>query len=203
MHEQPGILLSDLHLKTEDMNTDAVNIAIAKHALYVDLAAYRLSEPWRTPVFPERPTPCDIVHDPNQPVDQATSSPHVTATSGTMVSWAGQQWQIADATPTDITLACEGSNPFLLARTAFEALIREGKIVLPRPEVPSNFTRDGQELLDSVRDVDLATAVFRNRIINPDQYHDDEQAQIDEHTATIPVRTKRYWRQLYREAESR
>src|SRR5258708_3187973 len=120
-----------------------------------------------------------------------------------MVSWVGQQWQIADATPTDITLACEGSDPFLLARSAFEALVQEGKIVLPRPDVPSNFTREGQEWLDQARDVDLATAVFRNRIIYPDQYHDDEQAQIAECAAAIPVRTKRYWRQLYREAESR
>ncbi len=45
--------------------------------------------------------------------------------------------------------------------------------------------------------------MFRNRIIYPDQYHDDEQAQIAECAAAIPVRTKRYWRQLYREAESR
>jgi hypothetical protein len=56
VHEQPGILLSDLRLKTEGMNTDAVNIAIARHTLYVDLATYRLSDPWRTPVFPARST---------------------------------------------------------------------------------------------------------------------------------------------------
>ena len=201
VREQPGILLSDLRLQTEGMNTDAVNTAIAKHALYVDLTTYRLSEPWRTPVFLDCPVPQNVVHDPNQLVDQAIS-PSVTAIPGTMVSWVGQQWQIADATPTDITLVREGSDPFLLARSAFEALVQEGKIIQPRPDVPSNFTREGQALLDSARDVDLATAVFRNRIIHPDQYHDDEQAQIGELAATIPVRTKRYWRQLYREAES-
>jgi putative transposase len=202
VREQPGILLSDLRLKTEGMNTDAINIAIAKHALYVDLTTYRLSEPWRTPVFLDCPISKNGVHDPNQPVDQAIAPLPVTATSGTTASWVGQQWQIADATPTDITLVREGSDPFLLARTAFEALMQEGKIVQPRPDVPSNFTREGQALLDSARDVDLATAVFRNRIINPDQYHDDEQVQIGELAATIPVRTRRYWRQLYREAES-
>src|SRR2546428_6193223 len=37
--------------------------------------------------------------------------------------------------------------------------------------------------------------------IHPDQYDDDEQVQIAERAATIPARTKRYWRQQYREAE--
>ena len=51
VREQPGILLSDLLLQAEGMNTDAVNIAIAKHVLYVDLAIHRLSEPWRAMPF--------------------------------------------------------------------------------------------------------------------------------------------------------
>ncbi len=201
VREWPGILLSDLRLKTEGMNTDAINIAIAKHALYVDLTTYRLSEPWRTPVFLDCPISKNGVHDPNLPVDQTISPLPVTATSGTPVSWGGKPWQIADATPTDITLERSGSDPFLLARSAFEALVQEGKIVQLRSDEPSHFTREGQALLDSARDVDSATAVFRNRVINPDQYHDDEQTQIAERAAAIPARTKRYWRQLYREAE--
>src|SRR5712692_3856293 len=48
VREQPGTLLSELRLKTEDLTADALNIAIARHELYVDLATYRLSEPWRT-----------------------------------------------------------------------------------------------------------------------------------------------------------
>jgi putative transposase len=201
VREQPGILLSDLHLQVEGMNTDAINIAIARHALYVDLATYRLSEPWRTPVFPARSTARAVIHNPSQTAVQATSTPRVAAIAGTSVSWAGQQWQIAHVTSTDITLTCERSDPFPLARSAFDVLVQERKIILPRPETSSNFTKAGQELLDQARDVDLATALFRNRVINPEQYHDDEQAQIAERAATIPVRTKRYWRQLYREAE--
>jgi putative transposase len=202
VREQPGILLSDLRLKTEEMDTDAVNIAIAKHALYVDLTTYRLSEPWRTPVFLECPIAENGAHDPNQLVDEPIAPLPVTVTSGAMVSWGGQQWQIADATPMDMTLVREGSDPFLLARSAFEALMQEGKIVQSRPDLPSNFTREGQALLDAARDVDSAIAVFRNRVIHPDQYDDDEQTQIAERAAAIPERTKRYWRQLYREAES-
>jgi putative transposase len=201
VREQPGILLSNLRLKTEGMNTDVVNIAIARHALYVDLATHRLSEPWRTPVFPDRSTARATAHQPTSTEGQVSSPPTVTVIAGTIVSWTSQQWRIADATPTDIRLICEGSDPFSLARSAFDALVQDGKIILHRPETHSNFTREGQELLDQARDVDMATAVFRNRIINSDQYDDDEQAQIAERAATIPARTKRYWRQLYREAE--
>src|SRR5713226_309274 len=50
VEEHPGMLLSDLQALSE-LPADLINIAIARHDLYVDLATYRLSEPWRTPVF--------------------------------------------------------------------------------------------------------------------------------------------------------
>jgi putative transposase len=201
VHEQPGILLSDLKLAAEDLPTDVINVAIVRSDLYVDLATYRLSEPWRTPVFPDRSTARATVHQPGRSENQVTSSVTLTALAGTLISWAGPQWQITEATVTDITLVREGSDPFPLARSAFDSLVQQGKIVLPPSPAPSNFTPEGVALLDQAREVDLATAVFRNRVINPDQYNDDEQARIAERAATIPVRTKRYWRQRYREAE--
>jgi hypothetical protein len=201
VREQPGIFLADLRLQVEGMNTDAIHIAIVQHALYVDLAIHRLSEPWRTPVFPSRSTARAIIHQPDQHAVQETSAPRVAAITGTSVSWAGQQWQISQITSTNITLTCDGSDPFPLARLAFDVLVQERKIILPAPPMPSNFTKAGQELLDQARDVDLATALFRNRVIHPEQYHDDEQGQIAERAAAIPARTRRYWRQLYREAE--
>ena len=203
VREQPGILLSDLQEAAEGLSTDVINIAIARNDLYVDLATYRLSEPWRTPVFPDLSTARATVHQCGRIEQQVTSSVTLTALAGTLVSWAGKQWQISEATATGITLACEGSDPFPLARSAFDALVRQGKIVLPPAPAPSNFTPEGTALLDQAREADLATAVFRNRVINPDQYDDEEQIQIVEHAAAIPARTKRYWRQLYREAESR
>ena len=201
VREHPGIFLADLRLQVEGMNTDAINIAIVQHALYVDLARHRLSEPWRTPVFPSRSTARAIIHQPDQHAVQETSAPRVAAITGTSVSWAGQQWQISQITSTDITLTCDGYDPFPLARSAFDVLVQERKIILPAPPMPSSFTKAGQDLLDQARDVDLATALFRNRVIHPEQYHDDEQGQIAERAAAIPARTKRYWRQLYRDAE--
>src|SRR5260370_10729706 len=47
----------------------------------------------------------------------------------------------------------------------------------------------------------MMVAIFRNRVINPDHYHDDEQAQVNTRAETIPERTKRRWQMRYREAE--
>jgi len=199
--EHPGMTLADLREASPDVPADLSNIAIASHVLYVDLSRYRLSEPWRVPVFPSRKSARAAVHHSKQTGDQDSSPPRVTALTGTIVSWAGQQWQISEASPTNITLTCEGSDPFALARSAFDTLVQDGKIVLHSSLAPSNFTLEGQELLAAARDVDLATAVFRNRVIHPEQYNDDEQRQITERATTIPARTKRYWRQQYREAE--
>jgi putative transposase len=199
--EHPGITLADLCTAAHDVPADLINIAIARHALYVDLATHRLSEPWRVPVFPSRSSARAVIHHSEENRDQDSSDSHVTALVGNDVSWAGQEWRISAVTSTDITLTSEGSVPFALAPSAFDALVQDGKIVLHPAPVPSNFTREGQELLDQARDIDMATAVFRNRVIHPDQYDDDEQVQIAERAATIPARTKRYWRQQYREAE--
>jgi len=203
VREQPGILLADLRLKTEGMSTDAVNIAIARHALYVDLATYRLAEPWRVPVFPDRSTARALVRLADQARDQALPMPRVALRAGASFSWAGQQWQVSAVSSTDVMLTGERADPFPLARSAFDVLVQEGKIMLHPPSRFSNFTSAGQALLDEARDVDLAMAVFRNRVINPEQYHDEEQVQIAERAATIPARTKRSWRQQYREAEER
>jgi len=143
--EHPGITLSDLRATTPDIPADFINIAIAKHALSVDLTTHRLSEPWHTPVWRSR--------------HQARVS----------------------------------AQPSMLPST-------EGE--LP-PEITSGITQIGRELLERASDADLATAVFRNRVIHPEHYDDEEQAQIAQDRATIPVRTRQYWQQLYREGETR
>ena len=112
----------------------------------MDLATYRLSEPWRTPVFRNRQTA--RAYGKPQMKDNET---------------------VAHSTTTE--------------------------------SAPS-ITPEGRVLLEQARDVDLATAVFRNRVINPDQYDDDEQMQVNTRATTIPARTKRRWHQWYRDAES-
>src|SRR6266567_2027555 len=145
VEKHPGMFLSELQTLSE-IPADLINIAIARHDLYVDLATYRLSEPWRTPVFRNRQT----------------------------------------------------------ARAYGKPQVKEEEMVVhpTTTERASSLTKDAQALLEQARDVDLATAVLRNRVINPDQYDDDEQMLVNTRATTIPVRTKRRWRQWYRDAES-
>ena len=143
VEEHPGMLLSDLQALSE-ISADLINIAIARHDLYVDLATYRLSEPWRTPAF--------------------RSKGH--------------------------------------ARACIQVRDQSNEMMLASKEQTSHITPEGQALLEQAHDVDLATAVFRNRVIHPDDYQDDTQTQTAEARATIHPRTKQRWQQRYREAET-
>lgn len=141
--EHPGIMLSDLRTAADTIPADLINIAIARHALYVDLATYRLSEPWHTPVFRNR-------HQ---------------------------------------------------ARAYLKPEAQHAENSAPERALTSSITPEGRELLERASDVDLATAVFRNRVIHPDHYHDEVQMQLARNRDAVPVRTRRRWQQWYREAE--
>ena len=75
-------------------------------------------------------------------------------------------------------------------------------MMLQSQEKAACITPEGQALLEQAHDVDLATAVFRNRVIHPDDYQDDAQAQTAEARAAVHPRTKQRWQQRYREAET-
>src|SRR5260370_35052948 len=54
--KSPGITLAELHRETPRIPADWINIALAKHLLYVDLRSHRLTERERTPVYRDEPT---------------------------------------------------------------------------------------------------------------------------------------------------
>ena len=56
-------------------------------------------------------------------------------------------------------------------------------------------------MLEQAHDVDLATAVFRNRVIHPDITRMMTKPK-PEARAAVPPRTKQRWQQRYREAET-
>jgi putative transposase len=200
VQEHPGMTLADLRAMASPIRSEQINIAIARHALYVDLSAHRLTEPERTPVFRDQKSALTYHHRGKQPASLGIAAHPIVIAQGSRVMWDGKPWRIAVG-QTELTLVCEEGEPIPLSRSAFDALVKEGKIVGVQAEMHSSITAEGEVLLDLARAVDLATATFRNRVINPDQYHDDEQKDIAERATTIPARTKRLWRQLYREAE--
>jgi putative transposase len=145
--EHPGIMLADLRAAAldEGISADLIHIAIARHDLYVDLASYRLSEPYRTPVFRRK-----------------------------------------EVAP--VTVSLPGNHQ---------------DVVSPKPLAVSSLTPEGQTLLECASEHDLVTALFRNRVIHPEQYDDEEQTQTEEERAAVPARTRRHWQKLYREAETK
>jgi putative transposase len=139
--EQPGIMLADLREAAEGISADLINIAIARHHLYVDLGRYRLSEPAHAPVFRQ---------------ENATSDP----------------------------------------------VLNDHELPSHPSEASSCFIPEGQALFEQASEAASAIAVFRNRVIHPEQYDDEEQARTAEARAAVPARTRRRWQQWYREAET-
>jgi putative transposase len=200
--ENPGITLADLRLEASEIPTDEINIAIARHSLYVDLNHHRLSEPWRAQVFRDQPTALTYRHRGEKVLDLAIAAHPVEIVQGQTIDWDGQPWRI-NVGKTEITLVADDCKPFPLKRSDFEALVKSGKIVGVQTDIRSSITAAGQEKLLYGDSIAWAKAVFRNRVINPDQYDDEEQQQINKMIDTISERTRFHWKRLYRDAEIR
>src|SRR5258708_29576605 len=91
-----------------------------------------------------------------------------------------------------------------LARASTQVGIQatDASPVLLPAEAASRITPEGRELLERASDVDLATALFRNRVIHPEFYDDDEQTQTMNARAAVPARTRQRWQERYRDAET-
>lgn len=200
--ENPGITLSDLRLETSDMPSDLINIALARHSLYVNLISDRLSEPRCARVFRDRRAALTTHYRGKEAQDLGLEAHPVELVQGQTVLWDGRSWRL-NVGNTEITLVADDCEPFPLKRSAFEALVKKGKIVGVRTHKRTSLTDVGQEKLADGSEAAWAAAVFRNRVINPDQYDDEEQQKILPKIETIPERTRFHWKQLYREAEIR
>jgi putative transposase len=91
-----------------------------------------------------------------------------------------------------------------LARASTQVGMQEtdaSPVLLPA-EAASRITPEGRELLERASDVDLATALFRNRVIHPEFYDDDEQTQTMNARSAVPARTRQRWQEQYRDAET-
>ena len=199
----PGILLADLRGQAQGIPSDAINIAIARHDLYIDLNTYRLCEPGYVPVYRDRKTALKHSRSREGPENAGLEAHPVWIERGSKVLLDGREWCIANDGLTEIILTGDGSEPFPIPRATFEKWAASGKIVGAEKETYSSFTPEGQERYDRARDIDLATAEFRNRVIHPEDYDDDEQDAIAEARAKVHERTKRHWRSWYREGEIR
>ena len=198
--EHPGITLADLRAIASPICSDQINIVIARHALYVDLATHRLTEPGQTPIFCNRETARAYHHRGDHADGVGIDAHPVEIVQGSTIIWDGRPWRL-HLGQKEITLVDDATDPFSLPYSAFEILVKDGKIVGVQTETRFSITPEGVALLENARPTDLATAQFRNWVIHPDQYQDDEQVQIARRAEAIPARTKRDWKRWYRDAE--
>src|SRR6266705_1118105 len=199
----PGIKLADLRFEAQGIPSDLINIAIARHDLYVDMNSYRLCEPERMPVFRDQKAALEHGHSRESPENIGLEAHPVVIARGSRILLDNREWCIASDGQTEIILTCDVGDPFLIPRATFETWVNSGKIVGAEQETYSSTTDEGQERINRARAIDSATAVFRNRVIHPEDYDDDEQIATTEALAKISEKTKRTWRQWYREAEIR
>ena len=200
--EHKGITLADLRLEASEITSDEINIAIARHSLYVDLNRHRLCEPWRAQVFTDQETALTYRHRGETALDLGIAAHPVEIVQGQTIDWDGRSWRI-NVGKTEITLVADDCDPFPLKRSDFEALVKSGKIVGVQTNIRSSITEEGQAKQLHGDSIAWAKAVFRNRVINPDQHDDEEQQKINGIINTVPERTRFHWKRLYREAEVR
>ena len=197
----PGISLADLHRAAPHLPVDWINLAIAKHLLYVDLQAFRLTERERTPVYRDEPTARACSGRRTAASALAPPAHPVVLEQGEPLYWDGRSFRLANIGETEITLLSEQAVPFSLARSAFETLVKAGKIRGGQAHLPSPFTEEGRVRLEQASPHDVATAVFRSRVIHPDDYDDAEQTRLASSIAAVPERTRYHWKRLYQQGE--
>ncbi len=91
----------------------------------------------------------------------------------------------------------------VLASRFLELSAKDNEDMTASTKMASHISPEVQLLFEHASDTDLATALFRNRVIHPEQYDDEEQVRTAEARAAVPLRTRQRWQLWYREAESR
>lgn len=93
----PGLMLADLRLEAQNIPSDIINIAIARHDLYVDMNTYRLCEPGRTPVFCNRKMSLTFSHNVEGSENIGLEAHPVLIARGSKIIWDGRGWCCACA----------------------------------------------------------------------------------------------------------
>jgi putative transposase len=104
--ENPGITLSDLRSSTSDILSDQINIAIARHSLYVNLISDRLTEPRRARVFRDRRAALAMHHRGKEAQELGVEAHPVEIIQGQTVLWDGRSWRL-NVGNTEITLIAD------------------------------------------------------------------------------------------------
>lgn len=193
---QPGITLAELLHHAQRVSPDEIYFMIVYEEIFVDLTASSLVEPARCLVFRDQQSArAYSLIALSQATADIITSPVIDIVAGTSVDYDGKTLTIALVGETSILLHKENKEPLELDLTAFENLVRLGKITSKRAEVKGGLSAEAMELFKKASEHDLKEANRRYRLIEP--YLGGQLIR----TNTEYERSIRNWLAAYRKAQ--
>ena len=196
--KQAGMTLAELLKSESRFNADDIYFAIANKDIYVDLETYLLAEPQRTRVFCDRETAkayellnTEIVG--NSPTDP----PVIELRTGNLILWDGKGQKILHAGATEITLTEENEQPVTIAKSMFEDLVGQGKIVGVKTTDTASIKEVAWQKFQKASLEDREEALRRYETVKP--YLEGSPPE----TNAVSARTIRDWKKKYTEAQAK
>ncbi|MGL6340152.1 MAG: TnsA endonuclease N-terminal domain-containing protein, partial [Waterburya sp.] len=196
--EQSGITLAELLEFKNDFNADDIYAAIANNDIYVDLETHLLAEPQRTRVFGNEKTAKAFELLTTSSVENTSiSSPVIDLTTGSLILWDGRGRKILHAGATEITLIDENEQPITIAKSMFEDLVCQGKIVGIQSTNKASIKEEAWQKFQKASSEDQEEALRRYEAVKP--YLNGTPPEIE----TASARTIRDWKKKYLEAQEK
>ena len=193
---QAGITLAELLDVDKDFNADDIYSALVNQDIYVDLETQLLAEPQRTKVFcNEQTAKAYELVSTSSIENNSISSPTINLATGSLILWDGKGQKILHAGATEITLVDDNNQSITIAKSMFEDLVCQGKIIgLPSTDT-SSIKEEAWQNFQKASLEDQAEALRRYEAIKP--YLNGSPPE----TETVSSRTIRDWRAKYSAAQ--
>jgi hypothetical protein len=191
--EHPSITLQEL-LEAEMAPGDIIFTLIARGELYVDLHAAPLAEPQRVQIFRDQETAkgCALIASSSK-----RDNSFVAATLGASMIWDDRSWTIVNLGATQVTLLAMDGSLIDLPQTAFENLIKTGRLFNFKESISTEMHPDLRDLLAKASPSDFQEANRRYTIIAP------RLTGCSPDRENVPARTIRRWMRNWKKAEVR
>lgn len=190
---QPGIRLLDLITSLHRGRADDIYLLILTDQVYVDLSKTPLADHGHVQVFLDRTVA--ETHATMKPSSTQLPRPYVLSTAvGAPVVLDGKLWTIFNPGETEVLLLSEDKQLMPVPNSAFEELIRTGRLTgLLSQSVPRKY-EEARTLLTKASPAALEEANRRYGLLTAGP-HSPTSAE------SIPARTLSRWRAQFRDAE--
>ena len=196
--KQAGIILAELLKAQSGFNADDIYVAIANKDLYVDLETDLLAEPQRTKVFCDRDTAKAYELVNTELIENTpTVFPVVNLATGSLILWDGKGQKILHAGATEITLVDENNRSTTIAKSMFEDLVRQGKIIGVQTTNTASIKEEAWQKFQKASIEDREEALRRYETVKP--YLEG----ISPETEIVSARTIRDWKKKYLTAQAK